>query len=265
MSRSAVRPWDQFATAATFLTRLPVPARPAKDADEHAARLHASVGWFPLVGAVVGAACAGTFWLAGQVFPPLVAAVLAAAVGALVTGAFHEDGLADTVDGLWGGWSQERRLEIMRDSRIGTYGTLAVVLSSLLLVTTLASLPMAYAGRGLVVAHLVSRFVVLPVLALVPPARDDGHGASVARPPTAASWLVAALTVVVVGAGLLGWWSAVVLVAALLTAAGVSVVARRKVGGVTGDVLGAANHLAMLVGLLVVLALVGQGAPGPFG
>lgn len=263
----------QVRTAFTFLTRIPVPPRrtvgpPGPEQtgvsdEQHAAQLRGALGWFPLVGAVVGALAGGTWWLASLALPPSVAAVLAVAVAVAATGAFHEDGLADTADGLWGGWSRERRLEIMRDSRVGTYGALALVLAVLLLVSTLASLPVPIGARALVVAHLSSRYVVLPLLATLPAARQDGHGAALAAPPGAAAWVAATVTLLVVGGLAAGWWTTIVLAAALASATAVGRLALRLVGGVTGDVLGAANHVALLAGMLAVALLVSLGAPDP--
>ncbi|PZF79116.1 adenosylcobinamide-GDP ribazoletransferase, partial [Jiangella anatolica] len=121
--------------AVAFLTRLPVGSSPAP--------LDRAGAWFPLVGLLVGSVGLGVWWVADGLAGPLVAAVAAVLATVIVTGALHEDGLADTADGLWGGSTRERRLEIMRDSRLGTYGALALAGDLLLRVAVLAT-----AGSG---------------------------------------------------------------------------------------------------------------------
>ncbi|HEY0836205.1 MAG TPA: adenosylcobinamide-GDP ribazoletransferase, partial [Azospirillum sp.] len=128
---------DEIALATVFMTRLPIRLRLDPEVDLHAR----SMGWFPLVGAGVGLLAGGvyalTVWLN---LPPTAAALLALAASAWVTGALHEDGLADVADGFGGGRSRERKLEIMRDSRVGSYGVLAVVFSVGLRASALAAL-----------------------------------------------------------------------------------------------------------------------------
>ncbi len=145
-----------LAVAFQFLTRLPVPQIPVVDGD-----LRRATAAFPVVGVVVG----GCAWLvfAGLhvVLGPMVAAVGAIATAVTVTGAFHEDGLADTFDGLWGGWSPEQRLTIMRDSRLGTYGAAALALMLLGQVVVLADVDVALAARALVAGHVLGRAAVL--------------------------------------------------------------------------------------------------------
>jgi adenosylcobinamide-GDP ribazoletransferase len=242
----------ELAGAFTLLTRLPVAAlfsTPPPDPRR-------CVWAYPLVGALTGAIGAGSYWLCARAgLPPLLAGLWTLAAGVLVTGALHEDGLADTADGFGGGASVERKLEIMRDSRIGSYGTLALVLSVLLRWAAIAALAApALVGPALIAAGALSRgAMALPVLAL-PPARSGGLGASLrgagpirllAGPALAA---LLALALLPIGAALAA--SSLGLAAALALA----VLARRQIGGYTGDVLGASAILVECVVLSVLAA-----------
>ncbi|MGP4972320.1 adenosylcobinamide-GDP ribazoletransferase [Psychrobacter alimentarius] len=150
--------------AIQFLTRLPVPPF----AYYNPQWLHQSSRHFPAVGLLVGLLCAGVFWLGSILFTPLVAAVISTVFGIRLTGAFHEDGLADSCDGLGGGLTRERTLTIMKDSRLGTYGVLGLVSALLLKVTLLASMPLSVAIIALIIGHTASRLLCISLLALLP-------------------------------------------------------------------------------------------------
>lgn len=237
-------------TGLAFCTRLPVGAPPD-------ANLAQAAWTFPVVGVVVGVLGALAYWFASAVgLPPFVAAALAVAATALVTGCLHEDGLADIADGFGGGTTRARKLEIMRDSRNGAYGTVALLLSLLLRVGAIASL----AGPGLVAAALIGAHAGaragLPFfMRAVPNAREDGLSASAGTPSAGSASGGALLGLLVlmfflgVGPGLL---------AALLVVAGLIVLARlsfSQIGGKTGDVLGAAEQISEILILLAVAAL----------
>ena len=168
-----------FAIAVAFLTRVPI-GPPA----EAGWRLADAAWAFPLVGAGIGVIAA--LCLPGRRnsgLGPGPAALLAVLAGLGVTGALHEDGLADTADGFFGGGDRERRLAIMRDSRHGTYGILALVLSVGLRAAALAQTGEAiYAGLALIAAHAASRALLPAAMRALPPARDDGLGADAGRP-----------------------------------------------------------------------------------
>jgi adenosylcobinamide-GDP ribazoletransferase len=225
-------------TALAFLTRLPVPAGPDP-------RLDRAAAWFPVVGLVVGGIAAGVRALADQVLPPAPATLLAVAAAILVTGGLHEDGLADVADGLGAHTSRERRLEILKDPRVGTFGALALILAVGLVVTTVASLGTEHAARTLIAAHVLARWAILPISRALPPARPGGAGA-----------LLRVTTPVLIVATVLAVAAALVAAtpgpgAAALAAAAVAVVAagvalRRGLGGVTGDGYGATAKLAEL-------------------
>ena len=241
--------------ALALLTRLPLPgARVAT-----AARRGAAAGWaYPLAGAVIGAG-AGLVLAAASALGlgagPAAGLALAGAI--LATGALHEDGLADAADGLWGGWTPERRLEIMKDSRIGSYGVLALVLSLLLRWSCLAPLAAdspLLAALALVAVGAASRAALLLPFALLPPARPGGLAARTGRPrpaTVAAGWILAA----VLALAALGPAGLAVLAAAALAGIAATAIARMKIGGQTGDILGATQQLAEIAGLLVLAAL----------
>lgn len=157
--------------AIQFLTRLPVPPF----AYYNPQWLHQSSRHFPAVGLLVGLLCAGVFWLGSILFTPLVAAVISTVFGIRLTGAFHEDGLADSCDGLGGGLTRERTLTIMKDSRLGTYGVLGLVSALLLKVTLLASMPLSVAIIALIIGHTASRLLCISLLALLPYGGEIEH------------------------------------------------------------------------------------------
>ena len=241
--------------AVQFLTRLPTP--PLDDfRSDWIAR---SARYFPIAGQLVGLICAAAWLLTGLIWPGLPAAGLAVAAGVLATGGFHEDGLADTADGLGGGQSKARRLEIMKDSRIGSYGALALVLVLMLKVTLLAGLSPWRGAMTLLVAHGGARAAAVAVMTWVPYAGDPA--ASKIKPVLEGVRWPEALTALALGA-----WPLVLLgpVHALFAVglAGAStlvmtLLARRLIGGVTGDVLGAVEQLAEVALLAGSAAAIG--------
>ncbi|MBL8659682.1 MAG: adenosylcobinamide-GDP ribazoletransferase [Rhodospirillales bacterium] len=244
---------DSLRAAASFLTRLPLSPelRPARD---FLAR--ASVA-FPIVGAAIGAAGGVIYALfAAFALPPLVCAFAALAFGAALTGALHEDGLADFCDGIGGGRDRHDRLRIMRDSHNGSYGTLALVMSVGIRAALLAGI--AAAGpvtAALVAAGAVSRGLLPAIMGLMAPARADGLGATAGQPSRPR--FVAALGLAFVLAwGAMGFAAA--LASALFATAGaaaVALVARRLLGGHTGDVLGACQQAAEIAVLTVAAVM----------
>jgi adenosylcobinamide-GDP ribazoletransferase len=219
--------------AMAFLTVIPV-ATPEGASGERLGR-----AYFPAVGALLGLAAGACYVLAAAVTSPLVAAV-------------HLDGLADAADGLFGGGDVARRLEVMRDSRVGSFGLVAVVLVLLGDVAALAAMSPARAIVALVIAGAVSRWALLLVIAALPYIRESGLGvAAGGRHRLFDVVLGSAITVIVC---VLDWRRAVVaVVVALLIAAVVALIARRRIGGATGDVYGATAELSQL-GALVVFA-----------
>lgn len=239
----------ELKTGLVFLTRLPlVPSAPITGADI------AQASWtFPVIGVGIGAAASLIYWIAhGLGLDALVGAVLAVAATLLITGALHEDGLADMADGFGGGATQERKLEIMRDSRIGTYGVLALIISLMLRVGAVASLAQpALVALGLIAAHAGARATLPIFMRRVPRARADGLSAEAGAPPQQSA-------AIAVGIGLVVVWLCLGLAAAfiafLLLVAALGFMAwlsTRQIGGQTGDVLGAVEQAAEILILLV--------------
>jgi adenosylcobinamide-GDP ribazoletransferase len=229
-----------FALAWQFLTRLPVPVAPAYSLE----RMAAAMRYFPAVGAVVGVGGAAVLLAAAAVLPMTPAVLLAVAAVAAVTGALHEDGLADTFDGIGAG---DRALEVMRDSRIGTYGVLALGLVVALKVAALAAMPLRAAAAALVAGHAVSRLSMVAVVATSRYARPSGAGAFTAAGVGAGGIVVAVATgllCLVVLAAVAGAGAA--LAGAAAAAAGhllARALSAPRLGGYTGDCLGATQQL----------------------
>jgi adenosylcobinamide-GDP ribazoletransferase len=241
------------AVALQFLTRLPVPQIRVDDGD-----LHRASAAFPLVGVVVAGVGIAVRGGVGLLWGPVVGTVAAVAAMVAVTGAFHEDGLADTADGLWGGWDPQQRIAIMRDSRIGTYGTVALLGALALRVSLLAALPLGQFAAAVLCGAVLGRASTLLLVRLLP-AAAAGSGASVVGPLRAGGSAVALGTVVVVLVAAAGVWSPLVLGAGLVVVAACRRLFRRRLGGITGDSLGATNQLVEIAAIAVVAALVGAG------
>ena len=235
-----------------FATRLPLP-HPSPIGGSDIARASWSL---PVVGMLIGLLGALVYWIAFRFsLPPLVGAALAVTATLAVTGCLHEDGLADTFDGFGGGSGRERKLEIMRDSRIGTYGACALMMSLVLRVGALASL--AGPGRvalALIAAHAGARALMPLFLRLVPPARPDGLAADAGR-PTPGSVLTAAVLGFVLLLWSLGAGRAIVALLLLLVVLGVMRrLCLRQIGGQTGDAAGALEQINEIVVLLTAAA-----------
>ncbi|MCP3988671.1 MAG: adenosylcobinamide-GDP ribazoletransferase [Actinomycetia bacterium] len=232
--------------AFSFLTRLPLGR-----AQDTATDVSAAMMWFPLVGLVVGAIVGSIHLALLQLTSPLVAASVALAIGILVTGGFHEDGLGDMADAFGGGWDREQRLAIMKDSRHGTFGVLAIGCSLLIRVAALTSLTGTGAILAVAGAHLLARTWAVVALDLARPATGDGLAGSITGGRhhrtrlaiSVAAWLILAL--IMLGPGrwiLMGGLSA----AAALATVGL---AYRKIGGITGDVAGATQQMGEMVAM----------------
>ncbi len=237
--------------AALFLTRVPLLHRlGAPSALSRALRA------FPLVGAAIGLAAGLVYWLA-TVFglASLPAALLTVGATAWMTGALHEDGLADCADGFGGGRDRATKLAIMHDSRIGSYGVLALVIGVGLRAGALAALGPADAAAALVAAHATSRAAMPLLMALLEPARSDGLAATLGRPSElvlAQAVILGVLMCALVTGPLAG---IAALSFAALVLAGLEALARRQIGGYTGDVLGAAQQVTEIAILLALSAL----------
>lgn len=235
--------------ALSFCTRLPMPHAVAATGADVARACWA----LPIAGALVGAIGALVYWLAAAAsllaFP---AAALAVAATVLATGALHEDGLADVADGFGGGATRERKLEIMRDSRLGAYGACALVLSLLLRISALANLTQpALVASALLATHIGARAVLPAVMWFAPPAKPDGLSASAGLPPVASIVIAAVLGAIALGVGLGPGSGAIAVLVALIGAAVVARLSIAQIGGQTGDVLGAVEQVSEILILLV--------------
>lgn len=243
--------FNDLLIALSLLTRLPVP-----QADwSNARRPPARAAWaYPLVGLVVGclAAAIGLVAEALHVGPMIVAALMLAVLS-ITTGAMHEDGLADCTDGFWGGWEKARRLEIMQDSAIGAYGVLALILTFALKWGSVSAL-LASTGTTpwiILIPAIMSRAAIVVVMQLLPNAKGDGLSAKTGKPGKPAMFGAIGLSV---GVAVLAPTNFFVLICVMgLSAFVVGLVAARKIGGQTGDVLGA-TQVVTEVALLITLS-----------
>lgn len=235
-------------SAVGFLTVVPV-TRAAADPGDRLGR-----AYFPAVGALVGLVSGIAFILGAAVVTTLVAAVAAVATGALLSGGLHLDGLADSADGLLGGGNRERRLEIMRDPRVGSFGAIALVLVLIGDVAALSAMTSARALAALVAAGALSRLALLAVVAFVPYSRTEGLGIAALGGHRVADLAVGCLLTLV--ACVLDIRRALVGAAMVtLTTLVVVSLARRRIGGATGDVYGACTEIGQLAALVAFAAL----------
>lgn len=236
-------------TALAFFTRIPCTrwAGSSEDDLNHAAR------YFPLVGIVVGAVAAGVFWLADIVFPQDLAVIASMAATLWLTGAFHEDGLADSVDGLGGGWTKEQALAIMMDSRIGSYGAIALVMVLLTKFTVLTHVASAWLPVVLVAGHALSRFAAVLLIRFQVYVRETGKARPLAQHISRGELLLAAMFGLAPLALLSTHWLWALLPVALVWG-WFSRKLLQRLGGYTGDCLGAMQQLCELAFYLGVLA-----------
>ncbi len=238
-----------FLGAVQFLTRIPVRTRAAVPHDR-------VLPWLPFVGALIGAVVGGIAVGLAHLVPAVVATMCAIGAGLLITGAFHEDGLADVADAFGGGTTPERRMEILKDSHHGTYGVAALCASIVLRwvgMATVASSQAVFAG--FVAAHALGRTGAVAAMGVFPPAREAGLGADHARrmrPIATTAGIAVALAIVVV---VTGWWAGPLIAAALAGTGVVAVLAMRKIGGLTGDVLGAIEQVVECLVIVTVSGL----------
>ena len=236
--------------ALQFLTRVPLRL-------DEAVTPQRMVPWFPFAGALIGALVGGVAWAAAELVPLPVAAATAVVFGLLLTGAFHEDGLADMADAFGAGVTTDERWVILADPRHGTYGVAALTSSVLVRVVGVASIaspPTIWAA--LICSHTLGRTWSVLTIAFGRAARHNGLGGGVLaqrpRPPATAAGVVLALGLATLAAG---WWVGPAFGVAGLGAAATYALARRKLGGVSGDVLGAIEQVAECLTLITICGL----------
>jgi adenosylcobinamide-GDP ribazoletransferase len=233
---------NSFLVATQFLTRLPVTPRRFS-----AERLAASTVFFPLVGLLVGAGGVLLHRILSPYANPSVVAVVILMYLVAVTGGLHEDALADAADGFGGGWEREQILAIMRDSRIGSFGAVAVVLLLLGRFVFLANLPAQRFTGYLLAGQVLSRWTTLPLAFFLPSARvGDGQGGPIAQKISAGSLVVGTILSIAVISVFLKLRAAWLLLVALGVVVLTGAYYRRRIGGVTGDCFGATIEITEL-------------------
>ena len=244
--------WQDIPAAAGLLTRVPVQV----NADLAGRRGPLAAWAYPIVGLKIAVAMTVVGLIATwATIAPQITAGLMLATSVILTGAMHEDGLADSADGLWGGWEKARRLEIMKDSRTGAYGVLALVLSMLIRWAALTALLQTdHWFGGLVAVAMLSRAAMVAVMTGLPNARSNGLSKSVGRPKPITAWL--AIGLATLGSVIaLGLTAGTILIIAAITTSLCAGIAHRKIGGQTGDVLGATQQLTELTMLIALAAI----------
>lgn len=248
-----------FFIALQFFTRLPIPRWVGFSPEW----LQSSIRYFPAVGIAVGAMTAGIYLFFAVLWNPAIASLLSTALGIYLTGALHEDGFADTCDGFGGGYAPERILEIMRDSRVGSYGAIGIVLLLGVKCISLASLPMEAAAAALLAAHPLSRLGASALVWRLNYVRDEGRAKPLAQKMSDVEFGIAQVTALIpVGIlALFGYlpWGAIAggIIAATLATFWLARLFIKRIGGYTGDCLGAvqqASEVAFYLGLLAFVA-----------
>lgn len=240
---------QDWLTALRFFTHLPLPQGGAGERSLAKAALG-----FPLAGILIGALIALVWAASATLLPALPAAGLAIATGLIITGALHEDGLSDCADGLGGGNTRERTLEIMRDSRIGAFGAAALIVTIGLRWVALGELSLFNGIWALLIAHTVSRTAILPALAFSSYARKEGLGSTVSDGISStqlAMTLAVALLFAILLGGVAGLFAAILAVAAAFA---VLKYLEARLGGYTGDGLGAMQQIAEIIIMLALCA-----------
>lgn len=245
-----------FFIALQFFTRLPIPRWVGFEPEW----LHHASRYFPLVGVVVAAVSAIAYTVGAWFWPAPVAVLVAMAAGIYLTGAFHEDGFADMCDGFGGGLTQQRVLDIMKDSRIGAYGAIGIGCLLALKCVTLAMLPPGAIAGALLLAHPLSRLAAVALILTMDYARDEGKAKPMAQAMTHAEFAIATGTALLpaLSMGVLGYFSWSMMLTAIVAAAcgawWLAAKCRRRIGGYTGDCLGAVQQVTEVMIYLVLLA-----------
>jgi adenosylcobinamide-GDP ribazoletransferase len=246
LTRRIKMEWSTFLESLRFFTRLPLGYSP-----HDAGLLARSHPFFPAVGAVVGLILILTLNLVEPLLGRSLAVLVMLAVGWVLTGGFHEDGFADVCDGIWGGFTPQRRLEIMKDSRLGTFGSLGLIWLVAMKATALGQLEPGLLGPAIFIGHVIARASSVLMLAVFPTVHSDGGGRSslFVGPPT---WS-GGLATIVVTLLLTVWlpWGLVAVVAAAVVSLLCGVWFLRTLRGINGDALGATNQLVELAVLLL--------------
>jgi adenosylcobinamide-GDP ribazoletransferase len=250
----AISDWlDDVLAAAAFLTRVPVCDRASPPNLARAYRAFPLLG--AAIGAVVGAVDLLLLWIG---LPAGAAAALAVGAGAMLTGALHEDGLADLADGFGGGRDKAAKLDVMRDSRLGTFGALALLTSFVAKTGALSTLPRSEVLVAMIATHALARAPLAVLAAAMPYARADGLAASVGRPDFPIALTACVVAAVIALVALPAATAVIAVLVAAVAAAILAALAQQQIGGQTGDVLGATEQVCEVAVLLTLAARVVQ-------
>jgi len=244
-----------FLAAFTFFTRIPSPLPSDMYSEE---LLNRSAKYFPLIGSIVGGICAFSLWAAGLLVPQSVSIIFSIGAGILVTGAFHEDGFADTCDGFGGGWTKERILEIMKDSRIGSYGTIGIVLMLLTKYLLLEALPVHQAPLIIIAAHSISRLA--STHCIYTHEYVGNQSTSKAKPLCSAITTKEMLICTFLGLIPLwffqNYWILLALIPVYIAKWWLAKYFKKWIGGYTGDCLGAVQQVTEIVFYFSILVII---------
>ena len=242
-----------FFTAVMFFTRIPCP----NFTDHDPEYLNRSSKYFTLVGILLGALCGFSFWLSIQVFSPSIAILLSMATSLLLTGAFHEDGLADVCDGFGGGWTKLKILDIMKDSRVGTYGLVGLGLVLAIKFVALNELPIEMVVLVLISGHAISRLTSVSLIYTDEYAREDllSKSKPLATKMSHADYLIAAFFGLTPLLLMKNYWIFLTIIPLIIVKLYFSRYFNKWIGGYTGDCLGAVQQIAEIVYYLSVLLI----------
>lgn len=226
-----------FLVALSFLTRIPV-------RHKHEPQVGSAAPWFPFVGIVVGAIVGGVAWGVSNLTTPLVGAAVGVLCGVLITGAFHEDGLADIADAFVGGWTTEQRLKILKDPLHGSYGVAALCGSIVLRVCALSAIPPREMFVTAITAHCLARAGALALMLTTALARHEGLGSDYVKSLRISSAVISLIVSLALVIALTGVWAVAAVGATIVGAVTIRFWSKKKIGGITGDVLGAAEQVS---------------------
>lgn len=242
-----------FLTSVQFLTSIPLKTSQPPDN----AAIGGAIALFPLTGALIGLVLAVSNAVFSFGLPSMASAALTVVVMALLTGALHQDGIADTVDGIFGGKDPAKRLDIMRDSRIGTYGVLALVLDIALKIALIAAIPARYKTGALIAMAISGRWSVTLALYITKYARPEGKAKAFFEATNNRIFAISTVLALALAFGAAGLKGAGAAVAAGVAAYAACSYLEKKIGGMTGDTLGAVNEIAEIVALITIAVMAG--------
>jgi adenosylcobinamide-GDP ribazoletransferase len=242
-----------FLLAWQFLTLFP---GGKKDAETTPEVLGRSMAYYPLVGLLIGSILWAAYWVISHAFPRTLCDGLAILLLVIITGALHLDGLADTLDGMAAGKSAEERLRIMRDHRVGTFGAVGLILVLGIKFLALNSLPEEIVGKTLIAALALSRWSMVQLTYRAPYARPEGGLGKVFKENVKRREMALATAFsLIIAVFLLRFWGAVLWLAVGVSALGIQLLFQKKIGGITGDILGAANETHEVLVLVMVAGI----------